>query len=153
LGRVLHGVVEEIKALDSKGFTQKEIAEKTGVSPGSVRKYLADGSGKGCEDEVGILFEAFFSLLSDLSFVPVLDLESITEFSNERALETAKKIFFVNRELGKKVLASYLEHLRTLRILDLKIPDNELPDGDARLRRGWMALLKEQYPEKLATLV
>jgi hypothetical protein len=153
LGRTSQAIINQVQTLHEEGFTNTEIGEKLKMDRKTVGKYLENRAGEGNGAEVEILFEAFFELLTDLSSVAVLDLENLDDLSNERALRVARKLFAVNKNLGKKVLGPYLEHLKNLHILDLKIPDSELWTEDVELRREWTELLKTNCPEIMTNLV
>ena len=153
LGRLRKETVEQIEALSSQGFTATEIAEKLGVSRNTVSKYAARTPGKGYTAELEIIFEAFFGLLRDLNTSALLDREDLAAIVDDRALEVTKKLLRVNKELAKKMLDLQVLHLKSANILDLVVPQEELCVEDLSLRKEWMALLKKQYPEKLAELV
>jgi len=153
LGRIRKETVGQIKVLSSQGFTGTEIAEKIGVCRNTVSKYAPGTPGKGCTPELEILFEAFFGLLVDLNTSAFIEQENMAGLSDDRALQVIKKIFGVNQALAKRIVTPYVDHLKLVNILNLAVPDVELPDGDVRLRRQWTVLLKKQYPEKLAELV
>ena len=153
MGRIRKETVAQIQALNSQGFTGTEIAEKIGVCRNTVSKYAPGTPGKGCAAELEIIFEAFFGLLSDLNTSAFLDREDLAAIVDDRALEVTKKLFRANKELGRKVLDAQIQHLKSVKVLDLVVPQEELSIEDLSLRKEWMALLKGQYPEKLAELV
>lgn len=157
MGRTSKAVIDEIRVLSSKGFGQKEISEKLKKDRGTVAKYAADnpgtpGKGNGAESQ--IIFECFFELLQDLGSSAFLEREQLADMVDQRALEVAKKLFRVNKEFARKVLAPQIRHLKTVNVLDLSVPESDLPSSDLRRLRGeWVDLLKEKWPEMLGELL
>lgn len=153
MGRTPKRVIDEIRSLHAQGFLNKEIAEKVGKTEKTVAGYLENKDVKGCANETVVLFESFFGLLEDLNTFSVLDQEALGAMVNLRTVQTIRKLFQVNPNLAKRLLDPQIKRLKELRVLDLKVLDEELSPADRALRSEWEALLKESYPEKLAALV
>ena len=149
MGRTFKGVIDQAKALDKEGYTQKEISEKLHVSPTTVRKYLAPAASSACNRETAILFESFFNLLVDFETLSAVGFEETDAVVGERAFRTAQELFKVNKSFAQKILDPYLLHLRESRILDLTVSDDELDEESLQARNRWLALLKTEYAEKL----
>lgn len=161
MGRLSKRKIDEIKRLHEQGFLKKEIAEKLKVSRTTVNKYISEEKASVADvssSVLAVLAENFLTLL--------LDLNNITNFDNEEgkeilrvatdygALDFARSLFKQSLELGKRVLDSstYIHYLKDSTILDLRIPNEKLDNDERKLRKKWIQLLKEFYPEKLVEL-
>ena len=156
MGRTSKAVRDEVRRLSGEGFGPKEISEKLKIDRSTAAKYSADKPGtpgNGCTAELEILFEAFFGLLMDLDTSAYLDQESLAAIVNDRALAVTKKLVRANKILAKKMLDLQVPHLKSARILDLTVPQEELSIEDLSLREEWMVLIKAGYPEKFGELV
>lgn len=162
MGRLSKRKIDEIKRLHEQGFLKKEIAEKLKVSRTTVNKYISEEKPSVADVSSSVLVvlaENFLNLL--------LDLNNITNFDNEErkeilraatdygALTFAASLFKQSLELGKRVLddSIYLHYLKECTILDLRIPNEKLDKDERELRKKWVQLLKEFYPEKLVELI
>lgn len=157
MGRTSKAIIDAIRQLSGEGFGPKEISEKLKIDRATAAKYSADkpgtpGKGNGAESQ--IIFECFFELLQDLSSSAFLEREQLADMVDQRALEVAKKLFHVNKELARKVLAPQIRNLKSVNVLDLSVPDQDLRSSDLRRLRGeWVDLLKVEWPEMLGELL
>jgi len=159
MGRLTKTKIDEIQRLHQEGYTKVEIAEKVGVSRGSVAKYASEvpGRGEGQVQTPQLLHEmvkTFYELLTVLNVMPYLKIEDVAAGVDQMALRFTERISQISPEIAKHVIGDnpYIEYLRG-DILDLSKPDEELDEETRKQRHAWLNILKKFCPEKLAELI
>jgi len=159
MGRVSKAKIDEIKRLYQEGYTKKEVAEKVGVSRGTVAKYtpkegVAPG-GVGPSPVLEEVVKAFYDLLVDLNVSAYLEKDAIADLTDDQSLKLTKRIINVDKEFGKRLLNDnpYVKYLMLGDVLKLSVAENQLDKESLELRREWIELFKRHCPEKLAELM
>ena len=159
MGRIPKAKIDEIKRFYQEGYTKKEVAEKVGVSRGTVAKYTPKEGvaprGVGPSPVLEEVVKAFYDLLVDLNVSAYLEKDTIVDLTDDQALKLTRRIISVDEEFGNRLLNDnpYVDYLMLGDVLKLSVADNQLDKESHELRKKWVELFKRHCPEKLAELL
>jgi len=163
LGRLRQNKLSQIRNLWDKNYTIVEISEKTGVSRGTIAKYVKQWqkktSGPPPPSPSPIVLElarSIFRLLADLSIAPYVDQEDfLTQAADDEALRLIQRIGKLDGNVAKSLLTenAYLELLKREGVLDFAVSRDQLDPERLKQREKWLQLMKEISPESLAKFI
>ena len=141
------------------GYTAKEIVKAAGGSESYVyrRKKVLKQEGSKPKDSLRLIqLENTIAVLNIFFAIEMgFEMEDMRKymiiFIKDRVIEFMEKIFLIDRDFGKAVNDSSDYYKNIKQTLS---QSNDTLDKDAsEQRRKWIALLKKNYPEKLAELI